>query len=123
MRDVTEYIGVPFKYGGRGPDFYDCYGLVMTLLEEDGKQVPDYRSPSEAPEIIAMFESAIPTWNQLPHPLVGSVLVFRVMGNLHCGYYIGADRFVHAWEGSNGVCVERLSLWYRRLVGAYEYIA
>jgi len=31
---VERLIGKPFKWNGRGPDAYDCWGLVETVLRE-----------------------------------------------------------------------------------------
>ena len=120
MRDVSRYIGKPFKYGGRGPDCYDCYGLVLELLKEDGVIVPDYYSPNTGPEIVAMVHNKIEEWKQCA-TTPGSVLVFRLPGYLHVGYFLGENYFIHAWEGSSGVVVERLDFWRRRLLGAYRY--
>lgn len=120
-KDLSKYIGVKFEYGGRGPDSYDCYGLVKAILNESGISIPDYTSPSDGPRISALVRAVIPFWTE-SELLPGRVLVFRVPGNMHVGYYIGDGNFIHAWEGSGAVVIESLSVWKRRLVGVYEYI-
>lgn len=42
MIDINPYIGVPYKPGGRGPDGWDCYGLVKYLFGLRGIQLPDW---------------------------------------------------------------------------------
>ena len=118
----SDLIGIPFEFGGRGPDSFDCYGLLAFLLERDhGIEVPDFQSPTEAKYIIAKFHNQIGQWQEC-QVKKGAMLAFRVPGNLHVGYYIGDDKFIHAWKGSGGVTIERFSLWKQRFLGAYEYI-
>lgn len=121
MFNPADYIGIPFEYGGRGPDKFDCYGLIKEILSFEGIQIPDYASPSEGAKIIALFQEGIALWEECGLQK-GAVLVFRVPGNLHVGYYLGGNRFIHTWEGSHGVVIERLSDWKRRLQGAYKYV-
>lgn len=121
MPDLGELIGVPFVNGGRGPDSFDCYGLIMHLLKEDGIDIPDYISPTGGAKIMAIFNSEIRLWQECKKRH-GVILLFKVPGNLHVGYYLGNDTFIHTWEKSGGVTIERLSTWERRLVGIYEYI-
>lgn len=115
-----DLIGVPFKYGGRDKSAFDCYGLVAYLLSKDGVNIPDFLSPNDAAGIALKFHQQMPLWTSCDLQ-VGAVLVFRVPGNLHVGYYLGNDKFIHAWEGSGGVVIERLSIWKKRLLGVYKY--
>lgn len=118
--DVHELIGIPYENGGRGPDSYDCYGLIKELMNRDGIEIPDYVSPDDKRRIVAIFHSELRLWRECDRR-PGAILLFRVPGNFHVGYYLGQDQFVHTWEKSAGVCIERLSHWDRRLVGVYEY--
>lgn len=120
MPDLAQYIGKPFKYGGRGPEFYDCYGLVKAILKEEGAEIPDYMSPDDGPKISALVRAVLPFWEECEIKK-GCVLLFKVPGNMHVGYYMGNGKFIHAWEGSNMVIIEPLSVWRKRLVGSYEY--
>jgi cell wall-associated NlpC family hydrolase len=123
---VTYYdlIGLPFENGTRGPDKFDCYGLVKFLIERDtGQRVPDYESPEDSGRVHALMTCSILFWNQLPGPRVGSMVMFRLGREVcHVGYVISNDRFIHAWEKTGGVTTERLADWDKRIVGFYEYI-
>lgn len=120
--DVTDLIGIPFKYGARGPEAYDCYGLVKhLLLTEQGIQAPDYIGYSEHKSIIAAFHSAFPFWEQYPLK-PGVILLFRVPGAFHVGYALDHYTFIHTWEQSGGVCIERISDWRDKLKGCYKYV-
>lgn len=118
---VGDLIGVPFSYGGRGPDSFDCYGLVRHLHALKGVDIPDYQSPSDGPRISAMMAGELRLWKEAPLR-VGATILFKVPGNMHVGTYLGKDRFIHTWESSGGVVVERLSTWQRRVMGIYEYV-
>lgn len=40
--DVADnLIGKPYKHGGRGPDFYDCFGLMLALYAGCGIELRD----------------------------------------------------------------------------------
>lgn len=120
--DVTDLIGIPFKYGARGPDEYDCYGLIQhLLLREQNIKVPDYLGYDGPKTVMGYFHSALPMWEKIPLQ-AGGILLFRVPGQFHVGYVLDDCRtFIHSWEQSGGVCIERLSQWQNRLKGCYRY--
>lgn len=119
--EYSDLIGIPFEYNGRGPDKFDCYGLVRHIHEQKGIQIPDYSSPSDGAMITAMMLGELRLWGNCELK-PGAVLLFRVPGNLHVGTYLGDDWFLHTWEPSGGVVRERLSDWENRLMGIYEYV-
>jgi cell wall-associated NlpC family hydrolase len=126
---LDELIGVPFVRGARGPDAYDCWGLVRELYKrEHGITPPDYNDPQSAPLIAAMLGGGIELWKAVPFGTPGSVGLFRVMtrvsceSRLHVGYILRHDLFAHTWESSGGVTIERLTPWKRRTVGCYSYV-
>jgi cell wall-associated NlpC family hydrolase len=122
MTDYSELIGTPFEYGGRGPDKYDCWGLVMHLYRsEKGIGIPDYISPSDASRIAALMIGDLHLWEQIEEAK-GAVVLFRASEFMHVGYCIGNGRFIHTWDKSGGVCIERLSDWKRRILGFYKYV-
>lgn len=123
MADVTEYLGIPFKFGGRDRKSLDCYGLIMLLYKElHGLEVPDFISPTYLNEIENIINLNLHRWE--PCELEeGCVILFNVMGyGSHVGYYLGNDRMIHTWEGTGGVLIERISFsWKRRIIGCYKW--
>jgi cell wall-associated NlpC family hydrolase len=119
----ADLIGAPFERGARGPDRFDCYGLVRFLIErETGQQVPDYESPEDSPRVHALMICSRMFWRELPAAKPGCVVMFKLGREVcHVGFVIGDGLFIHAWEKSGGVTVERLSHWERRIEGFYEY--
>jgi cell wall-associated NlpC family hydrolase len=117
----TDLIGTPFKYGGRGPEAYDCYGLVMELQRRMGIEIPDYKSPQNMGEIASLLACEIPRWIEVPRA-PGTVVALRIGRYVsHVGLMIDNDRMVHTWEQSGGVCVECMYDWERRVAGFFRY--
>jgi cell wall-associated NlpC family hydrolase len=120
-------IGAPYERGASGPGKFDCYGLVKFLtLRDTGRSVPDYETPEDQERVAAVIACSSLFWKRLDTPKPGCVVMFRI-GRLtsHVGYVIEQGKFIHAWERSGGVAIERLSDWDRnkRIVGFYEYVA
>lgn len=117
---LAELIGKPYKRGGRGPDAFDCYGLVMHLMALDGIHIRDYTSPENQAVVAHLMMKELRLWDRC-EPKPGAGVMFRLPMGTHCGYVLPNERFIHCWEHSGGVVIERLSLWKSRAVGFYEY--
>jgi cell wall-associated NlpC family hydrolase len=122
MADFSDLVGVPFRYGGRGLDVYDCYGLVMECARRDGVMLPEFGFSDNQGMIAAMMGATMPQWKETTcRP--GAVVLLRVGRFVaHVGYAIDGDRMVHTWESSGGVTIVRLNDWKQRIVGFYEYV-
>jgi cell wall-associated NlpC family hydrolase len=88
LRVAESRIGTPYRYGGTGPDAFDCSGLVSYAHREIGVTVP--RTAAE------QFAAATPVPRHELRP--GDLVFFRLSGRRisHVGIYAGGDRFVHA---------------------------
>ena len=119
----NDLIGVEFTYGGRGPDAYDCWGLVKECYRRwHGVILPDYRSTSSLAENALVIEQeGEKLWRELPEIAPGSVLLIRIKGfGAHVGFAHSPTRFLQALEG-NGVVESRVQVYRRQIIGAYEY--
>lgn len=101
-------LGRPYRYGGTGPDAFDCSGLVHFAHAAHGIKVP--RTTGE------QFRDAVPVRE---HQLAaGDVLFFRFEEGpkvTHVAIYLGNGRFVHAPRSGRPVELQRLEdPWYRR---------
>jgi cell wall-associated NlpC family hydrolase len=81
-------IGSPYRYGGAGPDAFDCSGLVTYVHRQLG-----YSTPRTAAQ---QYASARPVPRADLQP--GDLVFFRLEGGAvsHVGVYMGHGRFVHA---------------------------
>jgi len=121
MISHADLIGAPFKYSGRGPKAYDCYGLVMEMKRREGNPVPDFGFSMELPVIATMMAAVLPQWREI-EKRPGAICLFRIKGlGAHVGYTLSDDRFIHVWEKSGGVLTERFYEWKRRTIGFFEY--
>jgi len=110
-------IGAPYRYGGAGPDAFDCSGLVAYAHRQLGITVP--RTAAE------QFAAATPVPRGDLRP--GDLVFFRLESRSvsHVGIYAGDSRFVHAPQSGGQVRMANLEDdWYRqRYVGAGRFYA
>lgn len=120
---VEDLIGKPFEYGGRGPEKYDCWGLMMELYRRIGVEIPDYRSPTTWAEIASLMNQELRLWEEVPRRTLHSVMHIRIKSEPHhVGLFLGGDRFIHASNGARSVCIEPASRWENATVGYYKYV-
>ena len=99
-------VGVPYRYGGRSTEGFDCSGLVSYAYGRAGRTVP---------------RTTGALWRQL-RPVAagelkpGDVLFFDIAGKpSHVGLYLGQGRFVHAPSTGREVSIDELETpYYRR---------
>jgi len=119
----SDLIGKPFEWGGRGPDKFDCYGLVRFLLGRNGVAIPDYPSNENGILNSLMILSEMSRFSKC-EAYTGTIAVFRMdyQGPSHIGLVVERDKFIHIME-TTAVVTERLSspLWKRRTVGFYQW--
>jgi cell wall-associated NlpC family hydrolase len=94
-RTAQALIGSPYRYGGAGPDVFDCSGLVSYVHRQLG-----YATPRTAAE---QYASARPIPRAELQP--GDLVFFRLTGGAvsHVGVYMGNGRFVHAPQSGGRV--------------------
>jgi cell wall-associated NlpC family hydrolase len=87
-RAAQSLIGSPYRYGGAGPDVFDCSGLVSYVHRQLG-----YATPRTAAQQYAQARP-VPLADLQP----GDLVFFRLNGAAvsHVGVYMGNGRFVHA---------------------------
>jgi len=104
--------GTPYRFGGEGPNGFDCSGLVHYVYEQAGIDVPRTAR--------GQYEAVDPLYRHQIRP--GDLVFFRTQGVFvsHVGIYVGDDRFVHALKPGQPVKTAELDAryWQRRLVRA-----
>ena len=121
MVEFADLIGVPFQYGGRGPDTFDCYGLVMELYRRQGVTLPDFLSPTDQGAQAALGAIKLQQWVEVPcqHGAMAAIRIGQLIS--HCGYVLDEGRIIHTWAKLGGVSVQRLDVWKRNIIGYYRY--
>jgi cell wall-associated NlpC family hydrolase len=105
-------IGTPYRYGGSGPDAFDCSGLVAYAYQRAGVALPRTAAQQYA------LARPVPRAELRP----GDLVFFRLSGRevSHVGIYAGDGQFVHAPQTGGQVRTANLDDdWYReRYAGA-----
>lgn len=110
---VNEYIGKPFEDHGRGPDAFDCWGLVKHVLETHLGLfgLPDFSAQYHSTRdsaIPALFDGEQRHWPAVDEPQIGDVVVMRTSGRLwHVGVVVAPNRMLHVARGMDA-CLDYL---------------
>ncbi len=126
---IARLVGAPFADFGRGPESFDCYGIVIEGARAMGLELPDYGSAAShlwreigkrAEDRRAMFER-IP----LREALKGDVVAFhtRVEGIVdHLGLMVSRFDFLHATRATGGqICSLGHPAWGAMVEGVYRW--
>lgn len=123
MCKYDDLVGLPFRDGGRGPDSYDCWGLVLELFRRRGIVLHDYCCSSESTAGVArLMGQGRAEWRRLEAPEPGCLVAIRMLDvgwANHCGMCLGEGRFIHAYSEETGVVIDRLRRWGPRIAGYY----
>lgn len=101
---AQQLVGSPYRFGGSGPEDFDCSGLVFYVHRENGIDVP--RTAAE------QFLLARPV--MLDELQAGDLIFFRNGGPEvnHVGVYVGKGAMVHAPKTGRPVTHVRLDRDY-----------
>lgn len=93
-----------WEKGGRGPEKFDCMGIMIHYFREFDVVIPDYSAIKDWGEYDAEYVSAIPRvvrrLRDDEKPMVGDVVIFSKVveqtGALnHAGIVLGDSKFLH----------------------------
>ncbi len=136
MTDLRQFIGCPFKNGGRGEidpvsrkPFYDCYGLFMAIYREYyGIDLPDFRiSCFATDEIREQFEREVGKWESLKTPSAPCAVALATSiphpGMVcHFGVYVGDGKFVHTLRKTASIVSTVYDpIWKNKIKGYYRW--
>lgn len=120
----TDLIGTPFKYGGRSlaDGGLDCYGVVVEMSRRIGQPLPERQFSDNLAVNHALISGQLYEWRRCEQK-PGAVVLIRIKKiTCHVGFVLNDYQFIHAWEGSGGVVVERIEDWQKRIEGFYRYV-
>lgn len=126
---IARLVGVPFADFGRGPESFDCYGIVLEGARAMGIELPDYGSAAShlwreigkrAEERRAMFDPV-----PLREARKGDVVAFqtRVGGIVdHLGLMVSRFDFLHTTRATGGqICSLGHPAWGAMAEGVYRW--
>lgn len=101
---ATQYIGLPFESGARGPDKVDCLGLVRLVFAKlHGVELPELPGLNfELPMASAseMKRNLVKDWIEIPRPVEGCLVAMSQRRSIHhIGVYADVDggKVIHSW--------------------------
>ena len=102
---ALDQVGTRYRYGGNGPQGFDCSGLVQYAYSQAGVVVP--RTTGQLWAAAADVDR--------DDLRAGDLLFFKIEGKMsHVGMYLGERRFVHAPQSGRRVSVASLDAPFYR---------
>jgi cell wall-associated NlpC family hydrolase len=120
---VVPYLGLRWEAGARGPDAFDCWGLLLAVRAAHfGGGVPDTAFGDAARELYTE-KMRSGSWEVVPTPTHGDGVLMREGDQPHVGIYLDIDGggILHCEQGRGVVFTDLRSLrvmgyvpkWYR----------
>lgn len=125
MIDVSEYIGLPFQSGGRGPR-YDCYGLLRKVYADRlSIQLPTHMGYTDTltNATAEIIQGGLVDWEPVREPKPWDGVLFYVNGRPnHIGLVLGKGMMLHTTRHKDA-CIEPYTnpAWRGRIEGFYRY--
>lgn len=123
MKQLNDFIGIPFKDGGRDYNGCDCWGLVALYFRDVlGVELPDYAISAKEFEFIRtkmLSELEREDWLVLNAPRGNSIALMRLgdsLGINHAAVLLPDGRLLQAYENTGSHCVSASSPVWSRLV-------
>lgn len=122
-----DLLGKEFAYGGRGPETYDCAGLVGEICRRLGKKWPENYISNPEPSLIQCQIKSIAEQEfieiEKPEPFCAVTFFIHPFLTSHIGMVLpDCRRFIHIMQGCK-VAIERLDSpsWKRRNTGYWKH--
>lgn len=99
---LREMVGKPFAWNGRGPDTYDCWGVVQAVLMRLGRPFPaDWWVPEgerlATPPRLMEAEMRSGRWQATAAPAPGDVVALSHHRRIHhVGVLVPGNHILHA---------------------------
>ena len=123
--NYTDLLGKPFKLGARGPDEYDCWGLVLEIGKRCGISFPFYFTPEKTEDQGKLIQQGLDLdFVRLEKPESFCVVTFKITPPFvdHCGIVLSdCKHFLHTIR-NHAVVIQRLDhkILVKRLDGFYR---
>lgn len=130
----NKYESAQFKVKGRGPDEFDCWGLVKEIYKNDHPEKIILPSYIECYETTTLKDDKIKIsdtilqeqqikWCKVDKPQPFDVVVLKIAGfPMHVGIVIRKGVMIHCTQGIN-VAIEKYTSmrWDNKVMGFYRY--
>jgi len=109
---VRKLVGAPFVWGGRGPDGYDCWGLVRRATEMLGLPMPpDYTTETPACAVRTISaELHPPAWIKQETGSPGDIVMMSTNRRIHHTGLVTPYGILHTTRGLGAVIMSESGL-------------
>lgn len=108
VQEAQKYLGKPYKYGGIGPDSFDCSGFVYGVHKNLDISIPRTSLNQSKVSGKKLDREALN---------IGDMVFFDTSekGHVnHSGIYLGKHKFIHASSGkAYSVTISDMDGWYK----------
>jgi cell wall-associated NlpC family hydrolase len=112
IQQAVNVLGKPYKNGAKGPDAFDCSGLIHYVYKQSNIVLPVMTEK----QIRAGLE--VSPANVLP----GDLVFFKIKKDLHAGIMLNKKDFIHSSK-TRGVSVDNIDLnYWKRSVFCFRSI-
>lgn len=95
---ASKYVGIPWESGARGPEAFDCWGLVWAIQREVfGREIPSFpvnewpdHPTLEFAKQVRAVEASLTEWKKIELPERDGDIVL-MNGGLHVGVFTSSD--------------------------------
>ncbi len=107
VKSAMGLLGTPYRWGGSGPDGFDCSGLVSYVF----RNALGIELPRVSREMAAKSDAELIRDREQLNP--GDLVFFGMRGRVnHVGIYVGSGQFLHAPSRGKDVRVDSLLSGY-----------
>lgn len=119
---AAKYVGTPYAEGARGPEFFDCWGIIQLIYRQEKGIVLAEHPGLSAPQVESIHKAIVEEvshaeiWRETASPTEGCV---AAMGSSvayhHVGVWLSCDggKVLHSRQGQNAVVESLRSLRLR----------
>lgn len=124
--DYTDLLGKAFKFGERGPEMFDCWGLCLEVGKRAGIELPQVYTPAEMAAMNERFNNVrTDKFTKIDEPQPYCIVAFKMSPPIewHAGIVLpNCNSFIHIMR-KRSVVIERLDsiIWKQKLDGYYLY--
>lgn len=124
MHWANEFVGLPFAERGRGPEAFDCLGLLIEVQRRVfGRTIADPACTFAGglrPENRAVLEGQVV---EVTDPKAGDALLFREAGRaLHVGIVVDHRSMLHSYHAAATIESWTGPIWAPKLAGMYRFV-
>lgn len=107
--DVSRYRRVPYKEKGRSMEGWDCFGLLWVIFRDfTGVELPlfleDYQNVADTQHLQNLIEGNKGMFIKVERPKPLDFILINIVGEpVHCGLFIGRDKFIHCRKATGTV--------------------